>query len=1035
MFAPPSIPALERVAEPTLRRLVADLQSGEPLPWDPTHELGGTRPPENLAWRHVVYVGVHPRAAVFERLKTCFKPDRDIDEKTLSGSSALLAFALSEKGTLLKRSPVLSACVWAAMRALDPGPESPGWLDGFASKNSGFAAGLQEEWLPESDDGKVHPRVIDHDALWECRDAATAALGADFEATDIRMESQLVGRRGADTFEHDFLNSLIADDLSRVAGAVGNGRIGPALGEYLRPTGSIDRGRRVDVRLGIDEVRRATAPDRVPLGRWPSASGHPLALGQQLAVNEAVALPAGDDHLFAVNGPPGTGKTTMLRELIAALLTQRAERLAALADPREAFVDFKHEASYRWMAGDFRRAIHRLRPELTGYEMVVTSSNNTAVENVTGEIPAIAAVAPEWRERALDIEELQLLAGLAIAPGSDPADPADRPAWALLSAVLGNSKNRSEFVSRVWWNRDKDADKGSPPSRPFGLRDLLGHWAERRDPVAWAQAVADFGVARRRVEVMRDERLEVVAAIDRLGELEPELQAAREAERSTRDKVIESRPRREALIAELRASKDETGRLVQVRDDHQERLPFILRFFARAAWRRRDEELTAEIEAAESRTRELAADLLPLEAEVAAYEEAREAVGPIEAAVEDCRGILSRYREKPGAVLPDASWAADREERELRAPWTDVEWNEARTELFVAALELHRAFLIGAAKPMRETLDGAMDLLSGTAPPSLGGGAALAAWQALFLVVPVVSTTFASTARLFGRVGADSLGWLLVDEAGQATPQNAVGALWRCRRAVIVGDPLQLEPITTVPLSLEEALRAHYDVAEEWLPSQGSAQLLADRLNRFGTTLPGVDGPVWVGAPLSVHRRCDQPMFGLSNEIAYDGLMIDATDPALGEEFAARYPGLPPSKWIDVSSDSSAGNWVPAEGIEVDRILGYLAEVEFDFSRVIAIGPFRDVARQLGRRAARYRGLRAGTIHTAQGREADIVLLVLGSAPDRDGARRWAASKPNLLNVALSRARRRVYVIGDRDSWTEHRYFDLLGARLPYESR
>ena len=56
-----------------------------------------------------------------------------------------------------------------------------------------------------------------------------------------------------------------------------------------------------------------------------------------------------------------------------------------------------------------------------------------------------------------------------------------------------------------------------------------------------------------------------------------------------------------------------------------------------------------------------------------------------------------------------------------------------------------------------------------------------------------------------------------VDEAGQATPQNAVGALWRCQRAVIVGDPQQLEPITTVPFRAEQAIREHYGVEEEWL--------------------------------------------------------------------------------------------------------------------------------------------------------------------------------------------------------------------------
>ena len=90
-------------------------------------------------------------------------------------------------------------------------------------------------------------------------------------------------------------------------------------------------------------------------------------------------------------------------------------------------------------------------------------------------------------------------------------------------------------------------------------------------------------------------------------------------------------------------------------------------------------------------------------------------------------------------------------------------------------------------------------------------------------------------------------------------------------------------------------------------------------------------------------------MFGLSNEIAYDGLMIEATDPALGRDFATRHPTLPQSKWIDVSSDASQGNWIPAEGEEVDRILAHLDEIGFDFTQVMAIGPFRDVARQLER--------------------------------------------------------------------------------------
>ena len=119
----------------------------------------------------------------------------------------------------------------------------------------------------------------------------------------------------------------------------------------------------------------------------------------------------------------------------------------------------------------------------------------------------------------------------------------------------------------------------------------------------------------------------------------------------------------------------------------------------------------------------------------------------------------------------------------------------------------------------------------------------------------------------------------------------------------------------------------------------------------------------------------------------------------------------------------------------MDRILAHLARIKFDLSKVMAIGPFRDVAQQLEERerARKFSGLSAGTIHTAQGKEADVVILVLGSEPARDGARAWAASKPNLLNVAVSRAKRRLYVVGDRDAWMPHRYFKVLAECLPHD--
>ena len=57
---------------------------------------------------------------------------------------------------------------------------------------------------------------------------------------------------------------------------------------------------------------------------------------------------------------------------------------------------------------------------------------------------------------------------------------------------------------------------------------------------------------------------------------------------------------------------------------------------------------------------------------------------------------------------------------------------------------------------------------------------------------------------------------------------------------------------------------------------------------------------------------------------------------------------------------------------------------------------------------------RIGTVHTVQGREAETVIFVLGAPyPAQAGARGWAGGRPNLLNVAVTRAKEAIYVIGN----------------------
>ncbi|MEL6412989.1 MAG: AAA domain-containing protein, partial [Bacteroidota bacterium] len=71
-----------------------------------------------------------------------------------------------------------------------------------------------------------------------------------------------------------------------------------------------------------------------------------------------------------------------------------------------------------------------------------------------------------------------------------------------------------------------------------------------------------------------------------------------------------------------------------------------------------------------------------------------------------------------------------------------------------------------------------------------------------------------------------------------------------------------------------------------------------------------------------------------------------------------------------------------------------------------------------------------GTIHTFQGRQADGVILVLGASASNQGALKFASESPNILNVALTRAKDFLLVVGNHEVWSKQRNFSLVAKRL-----
>lgn len=793
------------------------------------------------------------------------------------------------------------------------------------------------------------------------------------------------------------LNSFFIRDLERVlAQAKDRGlALGSPLACYLQGAGE----KKPDLLLpeGKSLLMRNLAMERMPPGRWPGEDVHSMSLMQQFAIN-TIDEELAETGLYSVNGPPGTGKTTMLRDLVARNVVERAKVLAALASPEAAFGE-----SLQTKINDQPQPIKTLIPELAGFEMVVASSNNAAVENVTRELPQSKALGAACRELGYLKPVGQKLAARhekksdgelhveTLIPGKD--------CWGLIATALGKKGNRNTFGERVFFKPITKCETQGEAEHYSTLIPALKALAEGRD------AKRDFTMAQRAFKKAEREVESAQAGLKRLLSLK-NLEAQTESARHQAEKHRGFAARVALWKIQQQAKKTPLWALCDY-------------------WKQR-----AILNEIKQRERRAARQAVISQQRLASLERR------LESERRECAPLQARYAD---VLLPDD--ALDLEEAEVqRTSFGHCEaLNQARGQLTACAFELHQAWLVAVyadrSNQLRPTINALMTTLNGDIDDR---DAAKALWQVLFLIVPVVSSTFASVANQFKALSEGEIGWMFVDEAGQASPQQAVGALWRARRAVVVGDPLQIEPVFTVPAELVEAMaRGEFERDwYKWSPTVSSVQVVADRANPYGTN--EISDEFWVGSPLRVHRRCNEPMFSIANRIAYNDKMLHGNDDLV--------PGPGDSRWFEVDGSVQGKHFVPAQAARVANMLKSHIERTCEPSNVYVISPFKAVAQGVRQHleselpAAQFGGqdnlrnwlkARVGTVHTFQGKEEDNVILVLGLSSESPGAAEWASSKPNLLNVALTRSKKRVYVVGSTDIWASKQYFSEAKAQLP----
>ena len=1019
LFSPQKVPEPTKRLTQSKNCQVIDWSSRVPLPW---RTLPPPKPKDKTPrkWRHVIYLGVCDIEKLYKEIRSIFTGSDAFYKIPGGGLTACAAVSLDECGRLLVDSVALSSSLWGVVRARTD-RESPSlhWGTGFSRASEEFmreVSNFEEERCEAVDAGE--PPAQDKDSLWELLHIVHQALrinrvpGLASERIVIASAAVLSPADSA-AVGAGFLNSFFLDDLAAVTRGLSNGICPPALSEYLTADADLPIGRRLDVIRDSAVADAGVRVDRLPKGRWPSNPEHGLALRQQFAVNRALVDLADTGGLMGVNGPPGTGKTTMLRDILAGNVVERARRLADVKSPDDAFTATMH----CWQSGDgCRREVRQLQPTLTGFEMVVASANNAAVENISVEIPALGAIDGKWREDAdyfADIASETLAASEVGEQKREDAEGTERKAWGLVVARLGSKQNRKAFRDAFWFDVTDLKGKRVPGTAPR-MQTRLNQWQDGKVPRKnWWQARADFRWAERRVDDLLAQREAAQWRMERFkAALREEPELAAQAQRLT-VAATEAADESWRYANVVERAQTEYSEAINLRNRHAETRPGVLETLftlGRAAreWRERLEPLEERLRTAEQSWQQVRQYAQYLD-ERARYISGEMAIAEnrrkhLSQEVADLRRQVVEDREHYGRGYPEED--RDREDREKYAPWLDTELDEARSDLFLAALRLHEDFLANTAGDMVKGLRAAVEVVAGAYPRNLEPEKIRAAWQTFFLVVPMVSTTFASFGRMFAGLGPESLGWLLIDEAGQACPQYAVGGIWRSRRVVAVGDPLQLQPVVTMPRKAQYDIAAAFGVSSVWIPPLASVQTLADRVSHHGTTLYHGEKPMWVSAPLTVHRRCDDPMFRLCNEIAYGGMMVSGVqrrldDPDRPDLFdGPREQKVSPSRWIDVPARTPGTHLQGNQIEELRKQIDQLQAQGVAMSQIIAISPFRVVANALGTLKGRYPGLRGGTIHTAQGREADVVFLVLGGDPAAPGAKAWASSTVNLVNVA-----------------------------------
>lgn len=741
----------------------------------------------NKAFEYIIYLGVFDLSVVNDFVSMYFK-NTEKDENFRNSKICYASLKLDEEGKYINESFGLSTLPWALSQLEQDKIKNNCWAEEFETIKENLKEFLElnfKEIIINSKNEIIKVSIIANNSqLLKLQDKIEAICQWSIKPLKeiyVKRDEKYKSKEDKDSKSSvDILNSFYIKDLETIISKYNEKTTSKAFQQYL--DGCLDKQAiRTDIVKDIEKLKSVLIPNNYPDGCWPSE--YPLSLMQQFAVNTIFndLSDSSGEGLFSVNGPPGTGKTTLLRDIIAPIFVKRAKELIKIDNPSDAF----EKVGSLKINENYSPFLYKPIKTITNGGIVIASSNNGAVENISKELPLKKEISKLY---STDISYFKTVAENCI----------NNENWGLFSAVLGNKSNRNDLVSSLWFNKDfKDLQKTLKEDKIIDNHK----WVEIKTTLN--NKINEISLEKRRLTLFKNDYTEY----DKLTKSLLVITEGLEKTSKIFEKLQIEFENKKAKVSSLNENKkDSLNELVIIKGNKPNFISYWFNKNQRNLYKKALESALINYNLITENLNIENRFLLKIETDLKSTEllktgQTKDKLN-LTNQVERLRTCTEKAKFELKNNYADTNFWENIESQKSQesCPWYSDKLKKLQSELFIISLQVNEVFILtanAASSRISTTIAGFFEYLKGGTSASKQEIKAM--WDTFFLVIPVISSTFASIQTMFIDLDKEDIPWLFIDEAGQAIPQAAAGSIWRSKRIGVVGDPFQIEPVVTIP--------------------------------------------------------------------------------------------------------------------------------------------------------------------------------------------------------------------------------------------